>query len=126
MLFSLDKILSVTTGRLVSRNHMDGLYEILGFMSGDEHITTIGLLAVSNACKNALLEQHPALAEIQAPEFDIEKYGVESVWGWVAEQEAQYGTMLNVEPVKNFKRESDLEVIRRVRGNADNVIPVID
>ncbi len=127
MLFSLDKILSVTTGRLVSRNHMDGLYEILGFMTGDENITTLGLLGVSGMYKDELLRQHPQLAEIPEPEFDIDKYGVDSIWNWVSEQESKYGTELNVEPLnaEDFKRETDLEVLQRVRGNTDGVIPII-
>jgi hypothetical protein len=106
---------------------MDGLYEILGFMSGDGHITTLGLLAVSDMCRDELLKQYPFLAEIPEPEFDIDTYGVESIWTWVAEQEAKYGTMLNVEPLVpgSFTRENDLEVIERVRGNTDNVIPII-
>jgi hypothetical protein len=124
--FTLDKILTVTTGCLVSRNHMDGLYDILGYMTNDPGLTTIGILAVGERCATELLRQHPQLVEIEVPKFDIMRDGEQSIWDWVEVQEAKYGKSLTVAPFgDSFDRETDLEVIQRVRGNTDNVIVVV-
>jgi len=37
--FHISDILSITDGRLVSTRHMDGIYEILNFMTGDNLFT---------------------------------------------------------------------------------------
>lgn len=124
--FELGDIISVTTGRLVSRRHMDGLYDLMGYMTSDPGLTTIGLLAVGDICATELLRQHPQLASIEVPEFDIKRDGVESIWIWLGEQQAQFGRTLPVERIAGtVDRESDLEVIQRVRGNTDNVVVVV-
>jgi hypothetical protein len=33
--FHLGDVLTITTGRLVSPRHMDGVYDVLNFMTGD-------------------------------------------------------------------------------------------
>lgn len=59
--FHLGDVLSITTGMLVSPRHMDGVYDILSFMTDDPGLTTLGLLAVNDKCKEALLQQFPDL-----------------------------------------------------------------
>lgn len=88
----LDQILSITTGRLVSRTHMDGVYDILNYMTGDEtglnKLFTHQLPRAAEACAPALLEQHPWLREIIPPEkFN----GEDHVREWIYEQEKTYG-----------------------------------
>jgi hypothetical protein len=38
-LFHISDVLSVTTGRLVSTRHMDGVYDVLDFLTGDSLFT---------------------------------------------------------------------------------------
>lgn len=92
--FALDDILTVTTGRLLSRRHMDGLYDILGFMTGD-NLFTHQLGRAADACGPALLEQHPQLRGVQPPD------GTDALdlMAWLVTVERQYGETLPVAPL---------------------------
>ena len=59
--FHLGDILSVTTSRLVSPRHIDGVYDILNWMTGD-NLFTHQLPRASRECEGPLLAQHPDLA----------------------------------------------------------------
>jgi hypothetical protein len=48
--FILGDVLNITMGRIVSPRHMDGVYDILNFMIGDD-LFTHQLLRVSDECK---------------------------------------------------------------------------
>jgi hypothetical protein len=94
--FHLGDILTITTGRLVSPTHMQGVHEILDFLTGD----TLFTHQLPRACDEAqpeLLRQHPDLVDIAVPgEFD----GVEHVGRWLAEQVARFGETREVSPLR--------------------------
>jgi len=52
--FHIGDVLSITHGRLVSPRHMDGIYDILNFMTGDQ------IPRATEECREPLLRQHPA------------------------------------------------------------------
>jgi len=85
--FHLGDILSVTTGRLVSPRHMDGIYDILNFMTGD-NLFTHQLPRACRECEGPLLAQHPDLAAVEVPE---EFGGEADVEAWLAAQTARFG-----------------------------------
>ena len=97
--FALGDILSITTGRLVSRAHIDGVYRILNYMTGDS-LYTHALPRASRECRPFLLAQHPQLADIVVPDFDGEGDAKkDAVFAWLAEMERQYGDALPIEPM---------------------------
>jgi len=61
-LFHISDLLSVTTGRLVSSRHMDGIYEILNFLTGD-NLFTHQLPRAMDECKPWLRSTFPTLME---------------------------------------------------------------
>lgn len=61
MNFQMGKILSVTTGELLSENHISGIYEILGFMTG-ENLYTHQLGRAMEMCASAIIEAYPDLS----------------------------------------------------------------
>lgn len=63
--FHLGDILAITTGICCPPNRMEGISDILEFMTNDELYTT-QLGRASDECKPYLLEQFPQLAEITA------------------------------------------------------------
>jgi len=93
--FHLGDILSATTGRLVSPRHMDGVYDILNWMTGD-NLFTHQLPRACDECEGPLLAQHPDLAAITVPEFSGDKDAVDR---WLAEQVAIYGETREVAPL---------------------------
>lgn len=96
MEFQLGDILSITTGRLVSRDRMGGIYKILNYMTGDS-LFTRQLPRASEECKPALFAQHPPLADIEVPDEFAD--GEKAVYDWLSQQEAIYGVTLPVKPL---------------------------
>lgn len=93
--FHLGDILSITTSHLVSPRHIDGVYDILGWMTG-EPLWTHQLPRASRECQPFLLQQHPDLTAVKFPE-GLE--GEAGVAAWLAEQVAVYGEMRPVAPL---------------------------
>lgn len=94
--FHIGDILSITTSRLVSPRHIDGVYDILNFMTGD-NLFTQQLPRASDECKGPLLEQHPDLAAVEVPEdFGGSR---EAVDAWLDAQVARFGEYLPVAPL---------------------------
>lgn len=60
-------ILSILTDRLVSHDHMGGVYNILDWMTG-ESLFTHQLTRAAEVCKPALTTIFPDLAKIEYPE----------------------------------------------------------
>ena len=61
-MFHIGDVLSVTTGRLVSARHIDGVYDILNFLTGD-NLYTHQLPRAMEECKPWLRSMFPALME---------------------------------------------------------------
>lgn len=71
--FHLSDILSLTTGVLLSTRHINGVYDILNFMTGDI-LYTHQLGRAVDECRPHLLAQHPKLAIITAALFTPHNY----------------------------------------------------
>lgn len=99
--FHLGDILSVTTGRLCSPRHMDGIYDILNWMTG-ESLFTHQLPRVMREAQPVLLVALPQLADIPVPEFAKP----EDVPAWLADQVATYGETLPVPKLNADQHES--------------------
>lgn len=94
--FHLGDILTITTGRLVSPQHMEGVYGILNWMTGDS-LFTHQLPRACDECQGPLLAQHPDLAAVTVPD-DFGGDG-EKVAAWLAEQVERYGETRQVAPL---------------------------
>ena len=128
--FHLGDILSVTTGRLVSPRHMDGIYDILGWMAG-ESLWTHQLPRVASECSGPLLAQHPDLAEIEAPaEFGdgSRDSAKEAVDRWLAAQVAVYGEAREVAALDpgDHTHIDPLDEIRIVAPHAEVITVAVD
>jgi hypothetical protein len=93
--FHIGDILTLMTGRLVSPRHMDGVYEMCDFMSGEANMTH-QLPRVMEESAPTLREQFPDLAAIDIP-GDLE--GETAVYAWLDEQVAIHGETRMVHPL---------------------------
>ena len=93
--FHLGDILSITTSRLVSPHHIGGVYDILGWMTG-ESLMTHQLPRAAAECEGPLLAQHPDLRNVTVPD---DFGGKDAVDRWLAEQVAIYGETREVAPL---------------------------
>ena len=118
--FHLGDVLSITTGRLVSQRHIDGVYDILNFMTS-ESLFTHQLPIVGDICKPALFEQHPQLKDVDASSVNEKNYKQ-----WLAEQVAKYGEELSVSPLVDgqYEARNPLQELHEMAPNA-KVIPVV-
>lgn len=91
--FHLGDVLSITTGRLVSTRHIDGVYEILDFMTG-ESLFTHQLPRAADACKPYLLKQFPQLSGVDASKVNPKNWK-----NWLKKEVDKYGEYLPVEPL---------------------------
>src|ERR1051325_3998531 len=97
--FHLGDILTITTGRRGAPRHVDGIYDILNFMTGD-NLMTHQLPRASRECEGPLLTQHPDLRDVEVPD---DFGGQEGVDRWLAEQVTRFGRTREVAPLAGGK-----------------------
>lgn len=119
--FALADILSVTTGKLLSHRHIDGVYDILNYMTG-ESLMTHQLPRAAEACRPSLIAQHPDLDGLD-PSSDLDR---DNLYGWLLDVERQYGQERPVSPVPagDWQRQDALVELIDMVG-ADKVILVV-
>ena len=114
--FHLGDILSITTHRLVSPRHMDGVYDILNFMSGDD-LMTHQLPRVCDEMKPRLLAQHPVLAEVNTSGIKPDTVM------WLDEQVARFGETRLVQSEHQFHEiRAPLKEAAAMRGSDGLVV----
>jgi hypothetical protein len=91
--FHLGDILSITTGRVVSPRHMDGIYDILNYMTGD-NLFTHQLPRASNECRPYLVMEMPWLEQIDASAVNGENWEQ-----WLNDQVKKYGEYHDVRQI---------------------------
>jgi hypothetical protein len=115
--FDISDVLSITTGKLVSTRHVDGVYDILNHMTGD-NLFTHALPRASRACAPVLLDQHPQLKEVDAADVNTENWQP-----WLAAQRARYGDSFDVTPLAEWRHKHPITEAIEMMG-PDRVIQV--
>lgn len=137
MQFHLGDVLSITHDRLLSPSHVNGVYKILNYMTGDD-LFTHQLPRAGRICKPELLRQHPQLDTIEV-DFQIARLGemLESesgksdpanlVAGWLFNMTLEYGEMLDVQPLRpsDYEQVDAMEELESMVGK-DRIIVVKD
>jgi len=98
--FHVGEIISVTSGLLLPPNGMSGVHALISFMVGHDCFDYM-LAEYREPCMNALLEQHPQIAELESMD-DVGAGGLSSdkIAGWLQKQVDKFGERLEVEPLK--------------------------
>lgn len=120
--FHLGDILSVATGCLVSPRHIDGVYDLCNFMTGD-NLFTHQLPRAANECGPEIFRQHPDLKNITVPSFD----GEAEVWAWLAAVTAEYGEHRDIAPLAegDHTRINPLDELALMRPGVDVIAVVL-
>jgi hypothetical protein len=118
--FHLGDILSITTGRLVSPRHIDGVYDILNHMTGDS-LFTHQLGRASDEYKPYLIMEMPWLAEI-----DHSSVTTDNWQQWLQEQVAKYGEMHEVRPIHPEDHEiiDPVDELRRMGVDESKIVTI--
>lgn len=91
--FHIGDILSITDGCLVSPRHIEGVYDILNFMTGD-NLFTHQLPRASDECRPHLLTLHPQLSSADASGVTPDNWKA-----WLADRVKEFGETLPVTPL---------------------------
>lgn len=102
----LGDVLSVVTGRLVSRDHIGGVYRVCDFMTGEANFTH-QLPRVSETIAPAIVAQHPWLAEIEVPQWS--EPTKETVYAWLDSVEAEHGATVSLVPLAEYDAPNPIE-----------------
>lgn len=125
--FHIGDILTVTTGRLVSPTHIDGVYDILNFMTQD-NLVTHQLPRASEQCKPWLLRWHPELVDVDTSRLDNlpEAEAKRLVAQWLEKQVGHFGEMLWVEtiPVDDQTHRNPLEELEEMAPGKPIIVAV--
>jgi len=90
-IFHIGDILSVTTSILVSPRYMDGLYELLRYLTGEEPAFE-SVPDVSARCRPYLVTQYPLLDQVDTDGITFENWQE-----WLGDQKFLYGEWLRIE-----------------------------
>jgi hypothetical protein len=115
--FHLGDVLCITGEKLVSPRHIEGVYDILNFMTGDS-LYTHQLPRAMRQCRPILLEQYPWLAEVDDTEVTGENWRE-----WLASQVEKYGEEIEVAQLKHYESINPLDELTAMAGE-DRVIVV--
>ncbi len=103
----LADVLSVTTPHLLSARQMDGLTDLLNWMTGDE-LEMWQLSRAADECAPALIAQHPVLDGL-APPPGCSKPALRV---WLASAERQHGTHLEVARISGWVHQNPVQEFR--------------
>ena len=103
MQFHIGDVLSVTTGKLLSRGGIGACYKILNYMTGDE-LHTHQLPRAVHASGPAILEQYPQLANETGKGIDEQ-----NIDAYLTAMEAKFGEMLELKPLDNYEKKNPVQ-----------------
>lgn len=111
--FPLADVLTITTGKLLSHWHMDGVYEILNFMTGDS-LFTHQLPRACDAMQPVLLGQHPWLAALNPPDG----IGIADLFAWLTDAEMRHpGLVVVTAAPERWQRRDPLAELDQMAGS---------
>lgn len=105
--FPLADVLSVTTPKLLSRRGMDGLTDLLNWMT-DDRLEMWQLQRAADEAAPALVVQHPHLAGL-VPPTGIDKA---DLYAWLVAAEQEHGSELAVQPLTEWTNQDPGEELR--------------
>lgn len=118
--FHLGTILTIVVGKLLSPRLMDGVYDILNYMTSD-NLYTHQLPRAADECKYYLLLEMPWLNEIDDSSVNGENYET-----WLNDQVKKYGEYHTIYPIhsEDHKRIDPIEELKQMGVDEDKIITI--
>lgn len=116
--FHISDVLTITTGRLVSTRKMDGVYEILNFMTG-ESLYTHQLPRAMRECAPSLRAQYPLLADVELPENPADLTNIDKRHAWLTEQAKRLGSHMAIAPLPKRDPQYDTPIADAIEMMGD-------
>ena len=93
--FHIGDVITVATGTLVSLRHIEAVYDLCGYMTGNDALFTHQLPRAARECEPALRAQHPALIAETIPPIST----MEEASEFLAALCPKYGEYVTVAPL---------------------------
>lgn len=119
--FPIGTVLSIVGDKLISEDHIGGIYAILNFMTG-ESLMTHQLPRGMRLCRPEILKQHPQLAD-----YDDTPVNGKNWREWLFNQKEKYGATLPISPLPEAEPRFDTpiaDLIEMRGGDTDGIIVV--
>lgn len=103
----------------MSTRHMDGIYDILNFMTGDE-LFTHQLPRAMKQCAPELLQQHPQLSAVVcdwSPQNDET-----AIRNWLQQQTDKFGESLDVSPLRQYEHRDPVDELCEMAGKEKVIV----
>lgn len=117
--FHLGDLVSVVTHCLVSPDHIGGVYNVVDYVTGEDHMTH-QLPRVVDVVAPWLIDQHPWLALVSVPDWVRDRPTVDR---WLSGEVAIHGEYHEVKPMP-FGAYVGREPIAELREKSPNAIIV--
>lgn len=117
MQFHIGDVLTVTTGKLLSRGGVAAAYKILNYMTGDD-LMTHQLPRAARAAKPTILEQYPQLAEETGEGVDEQ-----NIDAYLAGMAEKFGEKLELKPLAAYEKKDPTQELQDMMGGMS--VPVI-
>lgn len=109
--FDLSDVLSATTGRLLSLRHMEGIYDVLNYMTGD-NLMTHQLPRAMDQVKPEILRQHPDLDGVDPPQ-GLNQF---TLLEWLDAAKAEHGATRTLVPLEDYEWQNPIEELADMVG----------
>jgi hypothetical protein len=109
--FHIGDVLSITSGVLVSPRHIEGVYDICDWMTGEKNMTH-QLPRVSREITPDLRRQHPALAAVTVPSG---MHGKDEVFEWLATLYPVHGEYVDVARLSDPEDHTTIDPIAEIK-----------
>ena len=118
--FHISDVLTITTGRFVSIRRMEGVYDILNYLTAD-NLFTHQIPRAMRECAPVLLARHPELAAADPEGMTAENH-TEYLARWVS----QFGETMTIWPLADGQHER-IDPIAELSEMVDpsRIIPVV-
>ena len=132
--FDLGDVLSIVPGRLVSPRHIQGVYEILNWMTRD-NLFTHQLPRASHECRPWLKRWFPSLAESDEARLDVliteqgdDGKNADACTAWVKEMSESLGLPMRLDipriPQDDHERKLPYDELVEMLGSDEKIILV--
>lgn len=118
--FHLGDLLSITTDRLLSPDHMDGLYRLIDHVTGQAHMTH-QLPRAADEIRPFLVDQFPWLDGLAVPADVTDNTDLMSWMSWAAAQHGEYHEVKPM-PFGQYIGREPMAELREMRPDAKVII----
>jgi hypothetical protein len=112
--FHIGDVLTITTGKLLSKDYIDGVYKILDWMS-DQDCFTHELPEMSRKYRPLLLEMYPELSNIDVSNISRDNWdGYNGHIEWLEVMAKKYGEWFDIPKVGEGRTENPISSFERM------------